>query len=191
MSVVAEPAPPVVVGVVNAPVSGHSPSFDSSLDSLGSQQSACYSKLTCSVDELSPVSDPSLVSPRSDVTFDPSVTSVSPCSTKRTFPLDAKKSASLAAFSNADSVDPLVPQSACVSHCEQSSSSVDAKLLSESSNACQAHLVTLHPLSVALSASPCRGKRLRACKLAMCGLLFQNGQVVSPVQSSPVEANFL
>ena len=188
VSVVAEPTLPLVVGVVTAPVFGHSPSLDPLLDSPGSQPSVIHPKMPCTVDELSPESDLSLVSPRSDVTFGPSVTSISPCSTKRTHLLVDRAFSSPRALPSVDSFESLVPQTSSVPPRKLSSSSVDSKPLSEVSCMCQAHLVKLHPVSVALSPSPCQGKRLRACKLVLCDLLFQNGQAVFPVQSSPVEA---
>ena len=179
-----------VEGVFISPVFWPSPLLIPSFDSPGLSPSVVTPQLPVSVDELSSRSDDSLLPPRSDVTFDPSVTSISPCSNQRIQPLVDLSSASALDVPAVSSSAPASIKGfpAPLPRSSVSSMPLDSKPSSDGGHVCQSHLAKLNPLSVSMSISPRHGKRVRACKLVLCDILFQHGQSVCPVQSAPVEA---
>ena len=170
---------PAQIGVVTSPVTGPSPTLApirTSIDSLDSDPGrSSFSSAPSKV-------DPSVVTPWPDVTFDPSVSSISPRSLTRTAKT-AQHPPEIILPSVCHSAK--LPPDTCVDSIIKSDSKVDAVA---NVRARQAHLVKLYPHFAQLADHPFTGKRIKICKLLLCDSLFQNGQAASPINSAPVDS---
>ena len=171
-------------------MSGPSPNLLSPRNTSGSSISDEVASPRSARSSRSYPSHSSIATPRSGVTFGPSVTSASPClaARKKTGTTHNEKDRTpLPQADLAKTHETVLPDAPSLK--SASAESPEARIyIADTRRTRQAHLVKLHPPNASLADQPCQGKRIKTCKLLLCDSLYQNGITMAPVRSSPAES---